>query len=117
MEYRVEISDVALAEIDAAYLYLSSRSPEAAIRWLRGLEAAINSLSMFPGRCPIAPESESYPDIEVRQLLYGRGRSVYRILYCVFDREDEPEVRILHVRHGARRRITPDSEAPGNSAG
>ena len=31
--YRVEISDVAQAEINASYLYLSSHSPEIAYKW------------------------------------------------------------------------------------
>ena len=33
MEYQVELSDEAEAELDAAYLFLLQRSPDAASRW------------------------------------------------------------------------------------
>ena len=61
MEYQVEISDEAEAGLDAAF------------RWYIGARAAINSLSELPRRCPLARENASYPDNEVRQLLYGTG--------------------------------------------
>ena len=73
MEYQVELSDEAEAELDAAYLFLLQRSPDAAFRWYIGARAAINSLSELPRRCPLARENASYPDNEVRQLLYGTG--------------------------------------------
>jgi plasmid stabilization system protein ParE len=100
MEYRVEISDEAEAELDAAYLFLSERSPNAAFQWYAGVRSAIKSLSMFPRRCPVAHENASYPDKEVRQLLYGTGRSTYRIFFMIF--EDDAEVRIVQFRHAAR---------------
>ena len=100
--YRLEISDIAQLEIDAAYLWLSGRSPEAAYRWLLGLDRAISSLSVFPTRCPVAPEDEDFTNVTVRTHLYGKSRGVYRILFCVF--EDNREVRNLHVRHSVRER-------------
>ena len=100
MEYRVELADQADAELDAAYLFLLQKSPDSAIRWYLGAEAAIRSLSTFPRRCSLARESASYPDQEVRQLLYGTGRSAYRILFVIFD--DDAEVRVIRFRHGAR---------------
>lgn len=108
-QYRVEVSDVAQAQIDAAFLYLSARSPNAAMRWLTGLGAAIDSLALFPRRCPLAPENDLYENASVRRLLYGSRRSAYRILYCIF--EQDREVRILQVRHGAR--ATPHSPGTG----
>jgi hypothetical protein len=51
----------------------------------------------------------------VRQLLYGRGRNAYRILFTIFAAAtDEPAtVRILHVRHAAQPAIgeTEDQDA------
>jgi plasmid stabilization system protein ParE len=70
----------------------------AAERWLDGIEDAILSLREFPNRCPLARESREFPE-EIRQFLYGRRAGKYRILFVI--RNDE--VRILHVRHGARR--------------
>ncbi len=68
------------------------------------LESAIKSLDVFPHRYTVAAENELYANVTVRQMPYGRGQSIYRILYCVF--EEDHEVRILNVRHGARRRMT-----------
>ena len=100
MEYQIDISDEAEAELDAAYLYLSGRSLDAAYRWYKGAQEAIDSLSSLPHRCILAPENSQYPNNEVRQLLYGSGKSVYRILFTVF--EEDKLVRVLHFRHGAR---------------
>ena len=100
MEYRVETSDEAEAELDAAYLFFLQKSPDAAMRWYTSARAAIASLSTFPRRCPLARENASYPGNEIRQLLYGTGRSAYRILFTVFD--DDGEIRVLQFRHGAR---------------
>lgn len=100
MEYRVELADQADAELDAAYLFHLQKSPDSAIRWYMGAQTAIASLSTFPRRCPFARENNFYPGQEVRQLLYGAGRSAYRILFVVFD--DDAEVRIIRFRHGAR---------------
>lgn len=110
MEYRIEFSDEAEAELDAAYLFLSNQDPDQAIRWYKDIHSAISTLSQFPRRCPLAFENEQYPTNEVRQLLYGKGRNIYRILFTVF--EEEQEVRVLHVYHGARQtRLTaPEDE-------
>lgn len=107
MSYRVDISEAAEAEIDAAYLWLSRRSPEWAGRWHAGLLQAIASLAEMPGRCPPARE-RGYFDQEVRQLLYGRGQNTYRVLFTIREGEGddwEPTVRVLHVRHGAQRAL------------
>ena len=107
MIYRIDISEAAEAEIDAAYLWISRRSPDWAGRWHMGLLQAIESLSEMPGRCPLARERANF-DQEVRQLLYGRGRNAYRILFAIHEGEGEdwePTVRVLHVRHGAQREL------------
>lgn len=114
MAYRIEFSDVARAETDAAYLYLSqrSRSPEVAVRWIRGLETALDRLAeqleILPGRRPLAPEDDLFPNVEVYQLLYGKGASAYRVLYILTDADGDhaPDtIRVLHVRHGAQQRL------------
>lgn len=114
MAYRIEVSDTADAEADAAYFWLLGRSPEVAGRWYEGLLRAYRSLADFPGRCPLAPEASRFPDVEVRQLLYGRGSSAYRILYCIL----EPDtVRILHVRPGAQRHLGDDGDSDPEKGG
>ena len=68
--------------------------------WFDGLCDAIEGLAEFPDRCALAPE----PGLRrkgICQLLYGEGRSIYRILYRV----KEESVQILTIRHGHRRPI------------
>lgn len=105
--YRIEVSDTADAEAEEAFLWLVGRSPERAGRWYEGLLLAYQSLVRFPARCPLAPENDMFEAVEVRQLLYGTGRTTYRILFSIMEgTQDEPgTVRILHVRHAARRRL------------
>lgn len=99
MEYQINFSEEAEHELDRAYLYYSKISPDTAIRWFRGIHAAIDTLSMFPGRCPLAFEDENYPENEVRLLLYGKRRTTNCILYTIFPADTS--VRILHVYYGA----------------
>src|SRR5579872_4000254 len=99
MSYRVEISEAAEAEAEAAYLWMLRRSPSAAARWYEGLLAAIGSLDEFPHRCPVARESHPF-EREIRQLLYGKGRGAYRVLFAIVEPAgiaEQPVVRILHV--------------------
>ncbi len=98
MKYRVEITDTAWAELQAAYEWLTERAPGAARRWRDSLLQAVAKLESHPGRYPLAPESD-YLGGNVRQLLYGKRRGVYRVLYRV----DADCVYVLRVRHGARR--------------
>jgi plasmid stabilization system protein ParE len=102
MSYKVVIHPAAARDAEEAYLYIAQRSPENAWRWYDGLIDAMFSLADFPGRCPIAPESH-YLDEEIRHLIHGN----YRILFTI--EKTKKAVRILHVRHGARRALGEDS--------
>ncbi len=105
MTYRVEISDAAQGEAEAAFFWMLRRSPAGAAKWYAGLLAAIASLDTLPRRCPLARENAQF-DREIRQLLYGRGRSAYRVLFMVVEPNGPGEdavVRVLHIRHGAQR--------------
>jgi plasmid stabilization system protein ParE len=105
MKYRIEISSVAEAEVDQAFLRLSQfTSPVRASQWHSGLLEAIESLLAMPTRCPLARENE-YFSLEIRQLLYGRGRTAYRILFTILEIDDLSIVRILHIRHSSQQAI------------
>jgi plasmid stabilization system protein ParE len=95
--YRVVVEPQALEEIADAYQWIASHSPAAAVRWFNGLTAARDSLRQYPARCPVVA-GRNGSGSEIRQLLYGRRRNRYRMLFAV--RGDT--VHILRVIHGAR---------------
>jgi len=102
MKYRIEISSVAESEADSAFLHLSQiTSSSQASQWYAGLLQTIDSLSQMPKRCPLARENEYFSQ-EIRQLLYGRGRNSYRILFTILEGKEVSTVRILHIRHAAQ---------------
>jgi plasmid stabilization system protein ParE len=105
MKYRIEISSVAEAEADHAFLQLSQVTTSVkASQWYSGLLQAIESLSQMPKRCPLAPENKYFSQ-EIRQLLYGRGRNSYRVLFTILAGENISTVRILHFRHTSQQTI------------
>jgi plasmid stabilization system protein ParE len=79
MAHTVLITARALREIDETLVWLAERSIPGAARWHGLLLQAIRSLEDNPERCGFAPESE-WAGGEIRQLLHGKRRSVYRIL-------------------------------------
>ena len=113
MIYRVITQPSAEAGADEAFRWLYEHSPEAAARWYRGLRQAIESLAEYPQRCPLAPENRYFGE-EIRHLLYGRRRGVYRILFTIQD----DTVSVLYVRHSAQDvlREHPGSEEETNGA-
>ena len=105
MTHRIDISSVAKAEADAAFLSFAQYTPPArAQEWYQGLIQTIASLKTMPRRCPIARESAFFSQ-EVRQVVYGQGKHTYRILFTVLDDQSTPTVRILHIRNAAQRAI------------
>ncbi|WP_202951131.1 hypothetical protein [Synechococcus sp. PCC 7336] len=76
MKYRIEISSVAEAEADSAFRQFSqTTSPVRSGQWYAGLLQAIESLAQMPKRCSLARENEYFSQ-EIRQLLYGKDRTV-----------------------------------------
>jgi len=110
MKYRIEISSVAEAEADNAFLRLSQlMSSTKANQWYSGLLQAIESLSHMPKRCPLARENEYFSQ-EIRQLQHGRGRNSYRILFTILEEQEASTIRILHIRHGTQQTLGQDPE-------
>jgi plasmid stabilization system protein ParE len=73
MDYRVEISARAEAELADAFAHIASHSPANAAIWLDKLYQAAESLSRFPTRCALAPEALAI-DLEVRQYMYAMAQ-------------------------------------------
>ena len=99
-EYETELTEVAEFEVQQIFLWYSGISPNAARRWIEGWNCKLDSLRQMPDRCPIAREADRFPEITLRQHLFGK----YRILFHIIQpTETEPGiVRVLHVVHGAR---------------
>ena len=102
MEYRFEFAPLALRQARAERDWIADQSPERAEKWFRGLFREIESLKSFPRRCPISSESRHFGE-EVRELLYGKRRSVYRVFYAL--RGDV--IRVMGVWRADRGSIKP----------
>jgi plasmid stabilization system protein ParE len=102
MSYRVAFAATAAADVARSYNWLAERSATAAERWRQSLLEAVESLTDFPERFPLAPENDWYP-VELRQLLHGKRGNVYRVLFITRGQV----VYILRVRHGAQDLLRP----------
>lgn len=115
MKYRIEISSVAEAEADSAFLRLSQvTSPTRASQWYSGLLQAIESLSQMPKRRSLARENECFSQ-EIWQLLYGKGRNSYRILFTILEGQEMSIVRILHIHRGTQQTLGEEPEEPNTT--
>ncbi len=98
MNYKIELTPTAEAELWADFTYIHEQAPLNAQHWLEAIYKAIATLETFPSRCAVAPENQ-YLDDELRHLLFKSHRIIFRI-----DQQKEI-VQILHVRHASRRAI------------
>ena len=78
MQFQVVITPSAKADIFEINTWFLENYPDLAEKWLWGISEAVTSLSKFPERCPISPESEAF-DVVVRQLIHGKKPHTYRI--------------------------------------
>ena len=102
MTYRVEVTRRAERDLELLYLEKNAADSLAARNWFNGLEHAVLSLAEYPARCPKAPESARMKRF-LRHLMYGKKPHVYRVIFEID--EQRGMVRVLTVRHGARRRM------------
>ena len=98
MKYRVIMTPVAEADLESAFLWIWDRSPLNAERWKERLLKCVDSLELMPARCGLAPEAQLLHR-EIRQLLFGKRRGIYRIRFEIRD----DRVVVLRIRHGAMR--------------
>ena len=103
MTFRVELTPIAEAQIENAYRWYREQNPEFADRWFRGLMNTIATLQEKPRRCALAIEHEIFLE-EVRQLLHGKAKNIYRVLFVIRD----TTVYVLYVRHSAQAPLTID---------
>jgi plasmid stabilization system protein ParE len=101
VSYHVVVTPTADAEAMEAFRWYAERSAAAAERWYAGLDKAIASLAESPGRFPASQDDSDALGREVRVLLHGRRRGVFRILYAI----EGDTVWVLRIRP---RRPRPD---------
>jgi plasmid stabilization system protein ParE len=99
--YRVEISTAAAHDFDYIYEEIGASTSPAAADWYSSLEELILRLARLPERGAPLPENRA-----LRQLLHGNKPHSYRIIYDVV--RSRKLVRILHIRHGARKALPPE---------
>jgi plasmid stabilization system protein ParE len=73
-----------MQQIENAYRWYRENNPEFGDRWFREIMNAIATLQEKPRRCSLAVEHEIFSE-EVRQLLHGKSKNVYRILFTIRD--------------------------------
>jgi plasmid stabilization system protein ParE len=104
MTYRVDLTERAARDLRHIYRNINAEDGAQARAWFNGLQTAIFSLDERPARGRTIHEDSS-----LRQLLYGRRRHRYRIIYAI--NESDAIVTVVHIRHGARDAFTPDESA------
>lgn len=98
--FEVVIMPSAKADIFEIRTWLLENFPEKADEWLWNCSLATTSLREHPLRCRVSEESAAF-DVEVRELLFGNKRNVYRILFSITN----SKVNILRVRSTRQRRL------------
>ena len=108
MAYQVVLADSAKADANRIYDWVVERAPVRGPEWFEELIDSLYTLEQLPNRCPLAREAEEAKR-DIRCLLFGKRRGIYRILYEVDEKRQT--VWILHIRHGALRDLGPDELA------
>ena len=104
MKYRVRLTGKAEADVASVLEWFRDQQALAAGgKWYAALMKALDTLEMHPERCGLAVEADELGQ-EVRELLIGKRRGVYRLLFIVSGKA----VEILRVWHGARDAVTRD---------
>jgi plasmid stabilization system protein ParE len=92
-KFRVSIARAAENDIEEAWSFIAQDSPEAADSFIGRIEKQIETLEIFPDRCPLIPENEIL-GTRYRHMIYGDYRTVFRVA--------RRTVYVLRVIHGAR---------------
>ena len=98
--YRVVFSPSAQEDLTFVLEWLEQKITLKKVQeWYGSLKEQIESLRHFPKRCPLAPENGFLGKEEIRQLLFSKYPSPYRVLFTV----KGDTIQILNIRHGKRR--------------
>jgi plasmid stabilization system protein ParE len=101
-DYRVLITDKALAEIDSVLAWLQEQgATTASQRWFSAIWISIDTLQSHPERCALASEASEIGR-EIRELYFGKRRGTYHIVFEIRGKT----VDILRVWHSSRDGLT-----------
>src|SRR5262245_19421691 len=103
MSFQVIFRPRARSDIAATLTWLARTSRARSARWRAGLFRIVENLESDPNRYDEAAEATDL-GVDLRQLLYGRRRNVYRILFLI----EGDTVNILRVRHAVQDWVGPD---------
>jgi plasmid stabilization system protein ParE len=109
MSRSVRVARRAQQDIAVNYAWLSERSRRFADRWQAGIERAIDGLAEAGDRHPVF--DCDVLDRDIREMLHGRRRSVYRVFYELLPGRVVVH-RVLHSSQG-----DPDPANFGPTAG
>ncbi len=101
MNYRLVYQPTAANELELAINWSFEHFPRTAKEWCTKFLDAIEGIPADPYRYPLPPENHRFQQ-EIRQLLFGKGRSLYRVLFTV----DRDLVRVLHIRFPGQPLVT-----------
>lgn len=94
------IAAEAQRDIREAALWIAADDPAAAVKFIKAIDEAIFGLADFPGQLSLSPETKlGLTDEPVSQLLFGKSRTKYRILFTL----QKTGFTVIRVLHGARR--------------
>lgn len=102
MAHTIRVHPRAYSDIrNAATITQRLVSAASAAKLHDGIWAKIRSLGNHPEKWPLADEAEDL-GMELREVLFGRRRQVYRILFTI----EGQTVHIHRVRHGSQDRLS-----------
>lgn len=103
MGYRVQVSEPAIQDAQeyAAFIRDEKQAPEAARKWLDGLQYELSALREDPAKFDVIAEAE-----ELGFPYRSFGYFSHRVIFGIY--ENEKLVIVHRIYHGARQSLAPE---------
>lgn len=76
--FAVSFSQKAEEDLEEIWSFIAADNPDNATKFILNLEKQVESLSLFPERCPLISENDLLRG-KYRHLIYGDYRSIFRV--------------------------------------
>jgi len=93
MVYKVLVTERFALHLQELGDYIAQDNPKRAYSWVSEIEQKVANLDTLPEAYPYARENDQY-EVELRQLIFGRGRYKYRIIFSI----RQNDVVVLDIR-------------------